>query len=131
MVQGTKVSCVNTGWEKVEATAKLIVGKVYTLARQPEVFSWFTRLYLEEIPNVGFNSTKFAEVVMIQGTKVKCINAGDVKAEWEKGESTAKLTVGTVYTLARHPEVFSWFTRLYLEEIPNIGFNSTKFALVI
>lgn len=68
---------------------------------------------------------------MIQGTKVKCVNTGDINSEWEKGEATAKLTVGKVYTLARQPEVFSWYTRLYLEEIPNVGFNSTKFAEVI
>ena len=56
--------------------------------------------------------------------KIKCIrNDDDV---WGGGENHHLLEVGKEYTL-EDIDVHSWHTIVYLEEFPNVEFNSVAF----
>jgi len=60
--KGTKIvfSNPNGGYpDQIALTAKhLIVGTTYTVERT-EVFDWYTNIYLQEVPGIGFNSCLF------------------------------------------------------------------------
>jgi hypothetical protein len=66
-----------------------------------------------------------------KGTKVRCISNDESQSRWG-GNDSAKdfLTIGDIYTLDRAPEVHSWHTKYYLEELPGKKFNSVQFEIV-
>ncbi len=63
--KGSKVRCISdddeaTRWGGNDSPKDcLTIGKVYTLARDPEVHTWHTKYYLAEIPGKRFNSVQF------------------------------------------------------------------------
>lgn len=63
--KGDKVKCItfDAGYEGDQETAKeyLEIEKVYTI-EYTHVGDWHTKVYLQEFPNVGFNSVFFADV---------------------------------------------------------------------
>ncbi len=64
-LKGHKIKFVNptSGYQYEQDTAKahLIIGKEYTV-EQTSVGSWHTEVYIEEVPDVGFNSCLFEDV---------------------------------------------------------------------
>jgi hypothetical protein len=65
-LKGHKVKCVTltAGYDFDQEIAKkyLVVGEVYTIEKT-EVFNARTNVWLQEIPNVKFNSVLFADVI--------------------------------------------------------------------
>lgn len=59
-----KVKCVKSGetvWGGDNGAGILEVGKLYTV-KDVDVRSWHTEVFIEEHPNIGFNSVLFEEV---------------------------------------------------------------------
>lgn len=74
----------------------------------------------------GFKKADFKK-----GSKVRCISVDEAQSRWGGNDSAAEyLEIGKVYILARDPEVHSWHTKLYLEEVPGKKFNSVQFEEV-
>lgn len=67
-----------------------------------------------------------------KGSKVICVSTNEQQSRWG-GNSPAHelLTIGETYTLSEDPEVHSWHTKYYLEELPGEKFNSAQFREVI
>lgn len=65
------------------------------------------------------------EIFAIKGHKVKC---STLSAGYEFHQELAKkhLTIGDTYTVD-YTNVDSWHTDVFLEEIPNVKFNSVFF----
>lgn len=69
---------------------------------------------------------------MVKGSKVRCISVDERQSRWGGCAMAHEyLTIGKVYTLSRDPEVHSWHTKLYLEEVPGKAFNSVQFEEVV
>ncbi len=60
-----------------------------------------------------------------KGTKVVFCNP-DSGYEYDQELAKEYLTVGKTYTV-NHTEVYDWYTRVCLEEVPGITFNSVLF----
>lgn len=68
---------------------------------------------------------------MRKGSKVMCISTDRDQSQWGGNDSAEEyLAIGGIYTLSRDPEVHSWHTKLYLEEVPGKKFNSVQFEEV-
>lgn len=65
-LKGHKVKCINlnTGYDYEQKTAQkyLVIGKEYTIDKT-NVEGWYTNVYLEEFPNIIFNSTFFEDIL--------------------------------------------------------------------
>lgn len=65
MEKGAKVRCVSTDEDQSRwggndsAKEYLQIGEIYTLAENPEVHTWHTKLTFEEVPGKKFNSVQF------------------------------------------------------------------------
>ena len=79
---------------------------------------------IEELGNAPY------EPELTKGSKVKCVSVSEYQSNWG-GNDSAKdyLIIGNVYTLSRDPEVHSWHTKYYLEEVPGKKFNSVQFVI--
>jgi hypothetical protein len=65
------------------------------------------------------------------GAKVRCISTDESQSRWGGNDSAEKyLEAGKIYTLSRDPEIHSWHTKFYLEEVPGRKFNSVQFEEV-
>ena len=82
----------------------------------------------ETVCNLGETSNP---VNLSKRTKVRCISNDESQSRWG-GNDSAKdfLTIGEVYTLDRAPEVHTWHTKYYLEEVPGKKFNSVQFEVI-
>lgn len=79
------------------------------------------------ISELGEINTK----VITKGSKVRCISTDEHQSKWGGNDSAEKyLKIGEVYTLSKEPEVHSWHTKYYLEEVPGKKFNSVQFEEV-
>ena len=58
-----KLTTINVGYEyqKEDLKKYLKLGKIYTV-QKTDVYSSFTKVYLKEVPDVGFNSVCFEDV---------------------------------------------------------------------
>lgn len=64
-IKGHKVKCVNhdSGYDYEQKTARkhLVIGQEYTIEKT-NVEGWYTNVYLQEFPDIIFNSTFFEDV---------------------------------------------------------------------
>lgn len=81
---------------------------------------------LEVVEELGNTHVKAGK-----GSRVRCISVDEFQSRWGNNDSAEEyLTIGEIYTLSREPEVHSWHTKYYLEEVPGKKFNSVQFEAV-